>query len=230
MRKISLALAALTAALLTTVAHAGDYDGNFMVRLQGTAVVTQDRATSINSTALGDLKAAGFDATVSNSVIPTATLSYFLNKNVSLELFCCFSKHTVDLKPGPGFGALAGSVADSWIFPPIVTAQYHFTNMGPLKPYVGAGVQWIHFFSSGTAGNALGASGVRFSDAFGPALQAGVDYEIGKGWYLNADVKKSWLSTKVTWDNTVAGTVVAKDRLDPMTFSVGVGYRFNLGN
>ncbi len=52
---------------------------------------------------------------------------------------------------------------------------------------------------------------------------------LGSGWYLNADVKKSWLDTKVTWQNTVAGTVVAKDRLDPMTISVGLGYRFDLG-
>lgn len=214
--------------LLAQPASAGDYDGNFMVRLQGTAVLTQDKLKSLSSTAIADLKAAGFDAEVSDRVIPTATLTYFMNKNLSLELFCCFSKHEVTLKPPAAFAGLAGDVAEAWIFPPIVTLQYHFTGMGAIKPYVGAGVQYIHFFNEKTAANPLGASSVSMSDAFGPAIQAGVDIEIGRGWYLNADIKKSWLDTKVTWQNTVVGTVVAKDRLDPMTISLGIGYRFDL--
>jgi len=38
-----------------------------------------------------------------------------------------------------------GEIADTWIFPPVLTLQYRFDSFGPLKPYVGAGVQWIHF-------------------------------------------------------------------------------------
>lgn len=224
------ATAGLAIGLLSSgPALAGDENGNFMIRLQGTAVITQDKLKSLNSSALGDLKALGFDAEVSNEIIPTATLTYFFNRNWAVELFCCFSKHSIDLNPPAAFAGLTGEVANAWIFPPIVTLQYHFTGMGPLKPYVGAGVQYIHFFRESTGANPLGASGVSMSDAFGPALQAGVDISLGNGWYLNADVKKSWLDTKVTWQNTVAGTVVAKDRLDPMTISVGLGYRFDLG-
>lgn len=223
------AFALVAAGMLVQPASAGDSDGNFMVRLQGTAVITQDKLKSLNSTGLGDLKAAGFDAEVSDRVIPTLTLSYFLNRNLALELFCCFSKHEIELKPPAAFAGLAGDVAEAWIFPPIVTLQYHFTGMGAFKPYVGAGFQYIHFFNEKTAANTLGASSVSMSDAFGPALQAGIDFEIGNGWYLNADIKKSWLETKVTWQNTVAGTVQAKDHLDPMTISLGLGYRFDLG-
>lgn len=231
----NLALAAAAALAVTFVAgadqaaRAQSYDGNFMVRLQGTAVITQDKLKSLNSTGLGDLKAAGFDADVSDRILPTATLTYFFNRNLAVELFCCFSKHAVELKPPAAFAALRGDVAESWIFPPILTLQYHMTGMGPFKPYVGAGVQWIHFFNSKTADNTLAATGVKFDDAFGPAIQAGIDVEIGSGWYLNVDVKKSWLDTKVTWVNTVAGNVVAKDRLDPLTISLGLGYRFDLG-
>lgn len=215
--------------LLAQPAAAGDSNGSWMVRLQGTAVITQDKLKSLNSSGLGDLKALGFDAEVSDRVIPTATISYFLNKNLALELFCCFSKHEIELKPPAAFAGLAGDVAEAWIFPPIVTLQYHFTGMGALKPYVGAGFQYIHFFNEKTAANTLNASSVNMSDAFGPALQAGIDFEIGNGWYLNADIKKSWLETKVTWQNSVAGTVQAKDHLDPMTISLGLGYRFDLG-
>ena len=34
---------------------------------------------------------------------------------------------------------------------------------------------------------------VEVDDALGFTLQAGVDIEIGQGWYLNADVKKTWI-------------------------------------
>lgn len=234
MKRISMGLAALALGMgLGQAASAGDYNGNFMVRLQGTEVITQDKLkslTSVSGAPVSDLKAAGFDAEVSDRFLPTATLTYFLNKNLALELFCCFSKHSVDLKAPAGFSSLSGKVADSWIFPPALTLQYHFDGLGALKPYVGAGAQWIHFFKESTADNTLKSSSVSFSDAFGVTLQAGLDYQLGGGWYLNADIKKSWLSTKATWHNSAitGGDIVAKDNIDPLIISAGVGYRFNL--
>lgn len=228
MTRLRKAAAALAMVLgFATTADAGDYNGNFMVRLQATGVITQDDLNSLTSGAT-DLKAAGFDAEVSDRILPTATLTYFLTKNLGLELFCCFSKHKIDLKsPVAGIG---GNVAESWIFPPALTLTYHFDGMGAFKPYVGAGAQWIHFFSSNRGNDSLASDGVKFDDAFGVTIQAGFDLAIGGGWYLNADIKKSWLDTTVTWRNSaVTGAdIVAKADLDPLIVSVGVGYRFNL--
>ncbi|MFN3869793.1 MAG: OmpW/AlkL family protein, partial [Hyphomicrobiaceae bacterium] len=64
-------------------------------------------------------------------------------------------------------------------------------------------------------------------NAFGFALQAGFDMEIGGGWSLNADVKKTFLDTTVTLV-TGGNTIEIDHELDPWIFSVGVGYRFNL--
>lgn len=234
MRLLKTALAGIAALVGASAASAqGTYDGNFMIRLQGTVVVTQDELKSLRSVSgapVGDLKAAGFDAEVSDTVLPTATLTYFLNKNLALELFCCFSKHHVDLKPPAAFSGLSGNVAESWIFPPALTLQYHFDRAGPIKPYVGVGAQWIHFFDEKTASNTLQATSVNFSDAFGVTLQAGVDVAIGNGWYLNADIKKSFLDTTVTWHNSAVtgGDIKAKADLDPLIISAGLGYRFNL--
>jgi outer membrane protein len=50
---------------------------------------------------------------------------------------------------------------------------------------------------------------------------------------LNADVKKTWLDTTVTWHNTALPggvNVVGDAALDPWIFSAGLGYRFNLGD
>lgn len=200
-------------------AQAGDYNGNFLARVQGTVVAPDSSATVFK----GGVPIAGADADVSTEVIPTLTLTYFLNKNIAAELFCCFAKFTAE-----GKGALAGAdYGDFWVFPPIVTLQYHFDPIGGIKPYVGAGVEYMAFFGEGRADANAAVPGAKLhlDDAWGFALQGGVDVEIGQGWYLNADVKHVWLDTNAKWGD---GTVTADVTVDPWIFSLGVGYRFNL--
>lgn len=207
-------------------ALAGSDDGNFMVRALGT-VVDPDAEATVSA---GGVVIPGADADVSTEVIPALTLTYFLNKNFAVELFCCFAQHEID---GKGAIAALGEIADTWIFPPALTLQYHFTSMGSFKPYVGAGVQYIDFFDTGTGANLIGATKVDIDAAWGFTLQAGVDVSLGNGWSLNADVKKTWLDTTVTWHNAaVAGgvNVVGDADVDPWIFSAGLGYRFNLGS
>jgi outer membrane protein len=209
----SLALAALGT---TGTAAAGDYNGDFMVRIGG-SVVAPDASGSV--TALGVGAIAGSDADVSTEVVPSLTLTYFFHKNFAVELFCCFAKHEADAE---GSISGLGEVADFWIFPPALTLQYHFDSRGGFKPYVGAGIQYIHFFNEGSRyGN------VDIDSAVGFTLQAGVDVELGRGWYLNADVKKTWLDTEVHWRD--AGLRADVD-VDPWIFSANIGYRFNLSD
>jgi outer membrane protein len=207
-------------------AAAGSDDGNFQVRVLGT-VVDPDTDATVKA---GGLVIPGADADVSTEVIPALTLSYFFSPNLAVELFCCFAKHDID---GKGTIANLGEIADTWIFPPALTLQYHFAGMGRFEPYVGAGVQYINFFDTGTGANALGATKVDIDAAWGFTLQAGVDISLGNGWSLNADVKKTWLDTTVTWHNNAALgglNVVGDADLDPWIFSAGLGYRFDLGS
>jgi outer membrane protein len=224
------ALAALGAGLAllggALPAAAGDENGNFMVRVLATGVLPDSDAT----VRAGGVPIPGADAEVSDEVIPALTLTYFLNSNLAVELFCCFAKHEID---GKGTIAGLGEIADTWIFPPALTLQYHFNSMGRFQPYVGAGVQYINFFDTGTGANALGATKVDIDEAWGFTLQAGLDVSLGNGWSLNADVKKTWLDTKVTWRNSAAlggVNVVGKADVDPWIVSAGLGYRFNLGS
>jgi len=191
-----------------------------MVRALVTGVLPDTNAT-VRS---GGAVIPGAGAEVSDEVIPATTLTYFFNDNIAVELFCCFAKHDLD---GTGTISGLGKLADTWIFPPALTAQYHFNSGGKWKPYVGAGVQYIAFFDEGTGQNALGATSVNFDNAWGFTLQAGLDVSIGKGWYLNADVKKTWLDTNINWAGTA---VTASADVDPLIVSAGLGYRFNLSD
>lgn len=205
------AVAALACAgVSASQAAAGDYNGDFLVRVQGTYVNFND-----DSTAKGGI---GGELELDDEVIPTLTLTYFLNKNLALELFCCFANLEAD-------HSAVGHVADFWVFPPALTLQYHFDSMGGFKPYVGAGIQYILPFSEDGKG-ALAAANVEVDDALGFTLQAGFDKELGQGWYLNADVKKTWIEHTVS----VNGTDEFDVEIDPLIVSVGLGYRFNLSD
>ena len=156
-------------------AAAGDEHGNFMIRGLVT-VVDPDTDAMVRA---GGARIPGADVDVSTEVIPATTLTYFFTDNLAVELFCCFAKHELD---AAGSIAGLGEIADTWIFPPALTAQYHFTGMGAWKPYVGAGLQYIAFFDEGTGQNRLGATSVDIDDALGFTLQAGLDVSLGSGW------------------------------------------------
>ncbi|HEX2843458.1 OmpW/AlkL family protein [Hyphomicrobium sp.] len=210
----AIAAVAVGMGALVAPAAAGSESGNFMVRVQGT-VVDPDSSAKVSA---GGARLAGADAEVDTEVLPTLTLSYFFNKNIALELFCCFAKLEAE-----GKGSINGTdLGDFWVFPPALTLQYHFDQFGALKPYVGAGLQYIHFFNEGRSD--LGAK-IDLDDAVGFTLQAGVDVSLGEGWYLNADVKKTFIETDASWGAT---GIKADVDIDPWIFSLGVGYRFNL--
>jgi outer membrane protein len=202
--------AAGTITMAVLPAQAGDYSGDFLVRVQGTYVNFND-----DSAAVGTLP-GGLE--LDDEFIPTLTLTYFLNRNLAVELFCCFANLEAE-------HSSLGHVADFWVFPPALTLQYHFDSMGGFKPYVGAGLQYIAPFSEDGVG-ALAGSNVEVDDALGFTLQAGFDLEIGQGWYLNADVKNTWIEHTVSVD----GDEQFDLGIDPWIFSVGVGYRFNLSD
>ena len=67
-------------------------------------------------------------------------------------------------------------------------------------------------------------SQVSYSNEFGYAFQAGIDYQIDEKWSLNFDLKKVFVSTDISANN---GAVNAKSTdLDPWVIGFGVGYTF----
>lgn len=176
------------------------YDGRFLVRLRGIAVVPSGEEFSPN---IGS-------ADVSTEYVPELDLTYFFTKNIALEVIAAYAVHDVSLN-NVGLG-------DTGVLPPHVFLQYHFDGLGGIKPYVGAGIGYIF-----TLDESLIAPGVNLSDEFTWGLQAGVDIEIGNNWYLNADVKKIFWKPELENAGGLTGTEV---NIDPWIIGVGFGYRF----
>ena len=76
--------------------------------------------------------------------------------------------------------------------PPTLLAQWHFPDVVPnLKPYVGAGINYMLFFG----GDDHNGFQVDLDNGFGYVLQAGVDYKLSPTLGLFVDVKKLFLKT-----------------------------------
>lgn len=164
----------------------------------------------------GDISPIGGNAKISNDVVPEIDVSYFFSPNIAVELIAATSKHDVTAKSTSLGDVNAGDV---WLLPPTLTLQYHFTQLKSIKPYVGAGINYTHFYNadSGDLNNA------KYSDSVGPALQVGVDIPIKDHWYFNFDVKKLWIKTDAKFND---GTIRSNVDINPWVVGTGIGYRF----
>ena len=116
-------------------------------------------------------------------------------------------------------GATDVAVHETWVLPPVVTLQYRPLTEGRFSPYVGAGVNYMLFYS----GEDKNGFKVDLDDNFGYALQAGADIGIQGPWNLNVDVKKVWVNIDADIND---GALKSDVDLDPWVVSVGVGRKF----
>lgn len=182
----------------------------WQVRLRALGVVTADSGY-VNA-------AAGSDLSYSNTVTPELDISYFFTDNIAAELILGTTYSNIE---GQGTIGGLGNIGKVWLLPPTLTLQYHFTNFGAFKPYVGAGVNYTIFYNQHVAS----ADALKVKNTFGTALQVGFDYMVDQHWGVNFDVKKLFL--KPDFDVTVDGTkLTGKAELDPWLIGAGVTYRF----
>lgn len=202
----------LTPAQTAPVATDVDPQSPWMIRVRALGVVTHDSGSVSGAPGVG-LK-------YSDTVVPELDISYFFTDNIAAELILGTTYANIKTK-----GALGEiPVGKSWLLPPTLTLQYHFTNMGNFKPYLGAGVNYSLFYSQSDKG---GFRNLDVDNHFGWALQAGFDYMIDKNWGVNFDVKKIFLDTKWSVDGSPLGVPLhGKAKIDPWLIGTGVTYRF----
>ncbi len=203
MKKTAFKRAAMVLAVAGSVAMsfaAQAADGPWLVHV---------RAVNLES-ANGD--STGLGLSINNKVIPEVDFSYFFTPQIAAELILTYpQKQTVH-------SSVVGSDIGSFKhLPPTLTVQYHFTTLGALKPYLGAGVNYTRISDVNLI---PGADLSR--NSYGLALQAGADYEISKNVYLNLDVKKVQIRTDVS----LSGVKVGQFKVDPLLVGVGIGWRF----
>ncbi|RTL52178.1 MAG: OmpW family protein [Bradyrhizobiaceae bacterium] len=188
----------------------------WQIRVRALGVITR------NSGHVDQVASSGL--ATSDTIVPELDISYFFNKNIAAELILGVTRNHVT-----GTGSINGlDVGKAWLLPPTLTLQYHFTDFGAFKPYVGAGVNYTWFFDQ-SAGNSLNNGVIitnsHLHNAFAPAVQFGFDYMIDQHWGWNVDAKKLWL--RPSWDGVAGSTpITGKVNLDPWLLGTGITYKF----
>jgi outer membrane protein len=154
----------------------------------------------------------GLGLSINNKPLPEVDFSYFLTPNIAAELILTYPQ-----KQDVSSTAHGGKIGTLKHLPPTLTVQYHFCPEGSVRPYVGAGLNYTNFSSV-----KLPAGFDVDRGSFGAAFQAGVDIPVGKGMYLNLDLKKVYIRT----DLLAAGASIGKVKVDPILAGVGIGWRF----
>jgi len=202
----------LFTALIATAATAIEPPkaGDFIIRGRAIGVIPSEDANITGAV-------TGNTIDIDTSVVPEADFSYFVTDNIAFELIAAVTPHDINTATSSA-GPL--DIGDVWLLPPTLTAQYHFTQLGQLKPYIGAGINYTVFFNEDVGSSVTSAD---YDNSFGPALQAGVDYMLDDHWMLNLDVKKIWINTDVKFNG---GVVAADVDINPWVVGVGIGYKF----
>ncbi|MGB0238670.1 MAG: OmpW/AlkL family protein [Cycloclasticus sp.] len=211
-----LAALGLTAAATPALSYEA---GDLIVR--GRIVMVDPQDDSSRVFALGAHQ-PGSSATVDSDIMPEVDFTYMLDPHWGLELILAYTEHDVDT-------ALLGlgNVAETKVLPPTLTLQYHFSPASNIRPYVGAGINYTHFFDSEVRGG-LDVSGadLDIDDSWGLAAQVGVDIDIDDTWFVNFDVKYIDINADAHMKNTAAGTVKVDIDIDPIVWGIGIGRTF----
>jgi outer membrane protein len=169
------------------------------------------RARVINISPDASSSALNLDA--SNETTLELDFTYFVTRNIGLELILATKKH--------GITSAGAPIGDVSLLPPTLTLQYHFAPDSPsFRPYVGAGINYTRFYDI----NLLNGTATVDKSSWGGALQFGADFPINKTFFLNVDVKKIWIDTDVKLIAT--GATAANFKINPVVFGVGVGMKF----
>lgn len=207
--KKTIYLAFIVSALTAGQAQADQ--GDWLVRIRALDIQPRNQSDPIQA-----LGVAANAITLNDKWAPEIDLSYFLMKNIALELILTYpQRHDVSLN-----GTKIGTAKH---LPPTLTLQYHFSPDGKFRPYLGAGINYTHFSDVNLNVPGVGQLDMGRS-SWGGALQAGIDMQIGKNKFINFDIKKIYIGTDVKLAAT--GTTISHVQLDPLVLGVGFGWQF----
>lgn len=179
----------------------------------------------------GDLSAPAFPGTktdIKKASAPIFTVAYMYTDNMSVEL-ALGTAYKHDLI-GDGAISGVGKIGTVEQLPPTVFAQYRFMQAkSAFRPYVGLGLTYAMFqketgSAALTATTNTGGTPTTFKvdNAWGVTPQVGVTYAINDKWFLDSSFSKTYIKTKTTLSTGQTQDI----RLDPISFSVSVGYSF----
>ena len=224
MKKTLLAIALLSSFSSIVLANQA---GDILIR-GGATMVSPDSSKS--PILLGDSSDNGMSLSVDDNTQLGLNFVYFFDSNWAIELLAAtpFTHDVTIHDPKGTLGVDGVKLAEVTQLPPTLSALYYFDTGIALKPYVGVGLNYTIFFDEEfeSAPTSLGLSNLELDGSFGYSIQIGADYEIDKKWSVNVSARYIDISTDVSFDVGGDNIGSATVDVDPMVYSVMLGYKF----
>ncbi len=178
----------------------------------------------------GDLSGPGLGGVkvdINSAYAPIVGATYMFTDNISTELVLGLPYRHDMIGKGSIDGV--GKIGSVQSFPPTLFAQYRFMEpKAAFRPYLGLGITYGYFRdarSTPTLDALLGPTTIKIDNKFGFTPQIGATYAFNESWFGDASFTKTFLKTTATLTSPDAVRTI-DTKLDPISFSLSVGYKF----
>ncbi len=189
--------------------------GDWLLGVNAAKVFTGETLDSIS---VGGLAIPGAGIDITNDTTLSFDVSYFLSPSLAINFFGGFPA-SADLTGEDSVEGLR--VGETKYGPAALSLQYHFATDSEFSPYVGIGVARLLFMDE--QGNAL--TDFDIEDAWAPAIQVGLRYQVNQNWLANFDLRYIPFETDIS-GGLGGAPVDAKISVDPIILNAGFAYRF----
>jgi outer membrane protein len=198
--------------------------GSWMLRAGATQITPHVSSGNLSAPSLPGSKAdIEADTRLSGGVTWMATDNIAIDIPLALPF-----THNIN-----GAGAIqgVGKIGEVRSLPITAIVQYRFLEpTARFRPYVGAGPTYAKFYkerstntlSALTGGTPGTPTTLSIDSRLGLSLAVGGVFNVNDRWYVDAAVIKTFLKTRTTLSTGQTLDI----KLDPVTLSFGVGYRF----
>ena len=179
----------------------------------------------------GDVSAPalpGSKAAISADTQPVFAVAYGVTDNLTVELDLGLPyKHKIS-----GAGAIegVGVLGTVKALPPTLFVYHRFYEPeARFRPYLGVGATYAYFADETGSGKLttlsdIGGPPTTFSlkNKFAATLQVGLIVNINKKWFVDGNISKTWLKTKVSFSSGQTQDMT----LNPQAVTLALGYKF----
>jgi outer membrane protein len=114
-------------------------------------------------------------------------------------------------------------VGRAYIYPISAIVQWHMTEHGSLRPYLGAGVS--HIILNNIEHNTGIFGGVRFKDPTGVVVDGGLEWRVSDRWSFDGDARYVPIETNSTATFVGTGSSI-RMHVKPLIVGFGVAYHY----
>ena len=234
---------ALTIALAFALAGAGAvaqaYEKGDWILRAGATTVDPDADSDIINLPTGLTAKADVDDDTQLGIIPV----YMITDIFAFELLASTPfEHDIEAK---GEGAIKGTNLDAGStkhLPPTLSFQwYPRGGQDGWQPYIGAGINYTHFFDEDVDNELISTLGaltdgavddadLSLDQSWGTAFQVGVDIPFHENWAFNAVVWYIDIDTEAKLTPKSGGASLGSQKfdvhIDPWVYNIGIAYKF----